>query len=294
MNTFKIYDLHNDLLTSKSNYKDKIEWTKKIEKVGNRSINAIFNDGYSWQKAKNMASIFSLKQGMMIAFENCCYPDFEAKRYGFGFDSNEKIIAYANSLMRFKPYYLSLCWNDKSLFASGCACEGGVTSAGLRFIDEINVLGGVLDTAHINERGFYEVVDRAERVICSHTAFSFIFPHRRNVSKEQIRVILQKGGIVGLVAVGHFLTGAKRSINAYENAFYRHIDGYLQEFGDLGLTIATDFYGSDAPVFLNESYNFVDLLANRLISRGISENSVKKLLYTNARDFFEKSQKKCN
>ena len=292
MLSFNLYDLHSDLLTSSLTLRQKQNAIKKIKKQGNRSINAIYNDNLSWNQASILADEFSKNGDTLLAFENCCYPDFNKHLFGSDFSSESKIKELANSLLKFNPLYLSLCWNNQNAFASGCATSGGITSAGRKFIEQINGLGGILDTAHINEQGFYELIDLGERVICSHTAFNFIFPHRRNISEHQIRLILQKGGIVGLVAVGHFLTGAKGSISAYENAFYEHIDGYLQKFGDCGLAIATDFYGSDAPVFLNGDYSFVSAIANKLLSRGISEASVKNILYKNASDFFEEKLSK--
>ena len=288
MSNFNLYDLHSDLLTSSLTLKQKQNAIKKIKKQGNRSINAIYNDNLTWKKASVLAGKFSKSGENLLAFENCCYPSFKSEIYGNDFSSEIKIQELANSLLKFNPLYLSLCWNNQNYFASGCASSGGLTVAGRKFIEQVNKLGGVLDVAHINEQGFYELIEIGGKVICSHTAFNFVFAHRRNISEHQIGLILQKGGIVGLVAVGHFLTGAKKSISAYENAFYEHIDGYLQKFGDKGLAIATDFYGSDAPVFSNGNYGFIDMLANKLLSRGINEISVKNILYKNASDFFDK------
>ena len=284
MDNVVCYDLHSDILTAKRDFKGLIKESVNNQKQGYKSINAIFKGDLLWKNVLDIAR--KAKQNLLdIAFEDCCYTDFKQEVYGKDF-CQEKLLALASELEQLKPLYLSLCWNGKNEFAYGCKEQGGLTEWGKRFIEILNEKNLVLDTAHANEESFYQIVERANKVICSHAAFSFIYPHKRNVSKHQIKQILQKGGIIGIVAVGHFLTGAKGSISAYENAFYEHIDGYLQNFGDRGLCIATDFYGSDAPVFFDGDYSFCDRFRDRLMQNGVTSGAIDNILFKNANAFF--------
>lgn len=284
MTGLNFFDLHSDILTSACS---EVEIKKQIEnnqKQGYKSINAIYNGDLSIEEALKIAKK-AKEINCDIAFENCCYNNYEGESLGEKV-SEDRLNKLANCLMQFNPLYLSLTWNYENEFASGCSCEGGLKLAGKKFIQILNLKNAVIDTAHLNEKSFFETAEYANKLICSHTAFSSVFAHKRNLTDTQIKVVLQKKGIVGLVAVGHFLTGAKKSISAYENAFYEHIDGFLQKFGAKNLCVATDFYGSDAPVFLNGDYSFVQRLQQSLEKRGVSSNDISAILYKNAFSYF--------
>ena len=168
---------------------------------------------------------------------------------------------------------------------------GELTNVGEYAVSILNEKNISIDCAHSNKKSFYCLLEKAKYLICSHTAFEWIFPHRRNIDKEQVKAILQKGGIIGLVGVGHFLTGIKDIKKNYKQAFYEHLQGYLQEFGSDGLCIATDFYGSDATVYPNGNYEFVYGLKNDLIKSGVSENDICKIFYKNAFNYFYRGNK---
>ena len=107
------------------------------------------------------------------------------------------------------------------------------------------------------------------------------------IDKEQIKVILQKNGIIGLIGVGHFLTGIKGNKKNYEEAFFCHLENYLNEFGSKGLCIGSDFYGSDALVCESGDYSFVKKIVKRLELWGVSSKDINNLLYENAMHFFK-------
>ena len=284
MNNIAFYDLHTDILTANKKISDLIKEIKNNQKLGYKSINAIYKGDLTLENALKKAKI-ATQNKLGIAFEDCSYGCFASPDFGENFDS-EQLEILVNNLTVFNPLYLSLCWNGENAFASGSKSFGGLKPAGKTFIKKLNAKNAVIDTAHANLQSFFEIAENAKKVICSHTAFCSVFPHVRNLTDEQIKLIISRGGIIGLLSVGHFLTGAKRSISAYENAFYEHIDWFLQKFGAKNLCIATDFYGSDAPVFLNGDYGFVSGLSVALEKRGVKQKDINAILYQNAVNYF--------
>lgn len=59
--------------------------------------------------------------------------------------------------------------------------------------------GIVPDVSHLNRRGFWDTAEQAEGpFIASHSVFSSVHPHPRNLGDEQFREIVRRGGLVGL------------------------------------------------------------------------------------------------
>lgn len=288
MENYAFFDLHTDILTSDFNLKRSIRKICNNEKLGYKSINAIYKGELSLDDAIKIGKAAN-KNSIKIAFEDCSYMDFKNASLGENF-SAVKLDYLAQVLMDFKPLYVSLCWNNENAFASGCKATGGLKSAGKRLIQRLNSKNAVIDTAHANEQSFFEIVKNAKNIICTHTAFKSVYFHVRNLTDEQIKLVIDRNGIIGLVAVGHFLTDEKGDRKAYENAFYEHIDWFLQKFGSKNLCISTDFYGSDAPVFENGDYSFVNRVIRFLQSIGATDSEIKGILYKNAETYFNRTK----
>lgn len=278
----KLYDLHSDLPTSLINKSTKLIIAKNNQKLGYNAINAIYRGNNSLQNSIKIAKIFK-NAGLDIAFEDCCFANYIFNGLT---PSYSKINSLIKILCDLNAKYISLGWNYDNLFCGGCKEGGSLTKHGVYAIKLINGYGVAVDCSHANQKSFYAICENSKRVICSHTAFSWIFAHKRNITKEQVKAIILKKGIIGVIGVGHFLSGVKGSIKNYQSAFYEHIQGFLQEFGANNLAIGSDFFGSDAPVFLEAKYHFLYEILNKLAKSGVSENDIKRIAYKNAQNYF--------
>ena len=276
------YDLHSDLPTSNLQAFEQKVACEKNQKGGVRVINAIYNNKNCLDNAIFLAKYF-LSLNVDIAFEDCCY--FSYLNSGDK-PLSEKIYSLINILCSFNPKYISLGWNNDNIFLGGCAGNGDLTNEGRLVVKLLNEKGVVVDCAHSNKKSFYSLLEHSNRLICSHSAFEWVFPHKRNLDKAQVKALIDRGGIIGLVGVGHFLTGIKGSKKNYEQAFFEHLYGYIQQFGSKALCIATDFYGSDATVYEDGDYNFIYNLKNKLVKSGINDSDIDNILYKNALNYF--------
>lgn len=266
-----IFDLHNDLLTE-TTFAESEEVVKNNQKSGYRSIYAIFKGNNSLKNAVDICEK-AVKLGVTdFAFEDGCYVD------------EDEFIRLAAGV---KARYVSLCWNGENAYAGGCRTDVGIKKAGYKFINRLNENKIPLDLAHASRKTFYGGIEKADRVICSHAAFDFVNLHVRNVSYEQIKAIIERGGIAGLTFVGYFLLPeGELSRDAAVYAFYKNVDLYLQKFGDKGLCIGSDFYGSDFLAF--EGYrSFIEGFTARLTADGVPKKSIDNILYGNAEAFFD-------
>lgn len=210
------------------------------------------------------------------SLEDVCYPSSDGGKKG-------ELFEIFGLIADDKPLCASLCWNGENAFASGCRAVGGIKPAGERFVRTMNEMRIPLDLAHINEQGFYRGVELSYKPLCTHSALDFVFPHARNLKKEQIETLLRAGGVFGIIGVRHFLCSATENA---KNAFYRHIDAYLQNFGVKGLCVGSDFFGSDAPVFCDGDYSFLPSFEEKLLNMGVKKSDVEKIEYANAAEFF--------
>src|SRR6059058_5674827 len=85
--------------------------------------------------------------------------------------------------------------------ASGSSAEG-LTPFGRDLVRECEKLGVIVDLAHINPAGFKEIVDLTTKpLIVSHTNSRKFYDVERNISDEQIKMIGQRRGVIGVNTV---------------------------------------------------------------------------------------------
>lgn len=272
-----LIDLHNDLFTCGKNENEVLNYVRSAKKAKACVLYAVYNDGEKdFDFLTEKANLIKKHSGINCTLENACYIGESA--------DNGLIDRLFNLIIEIEPLFVSLCWNNKNAFASGCACgdKGGITPLGKRFIKFLNEQKIPLDLSHINEQGFYEGADLSFKPLCSHSALFSLCNHRRNLKNEQIKVLLEKGGVFGLIGVNHFLHTKNLS---GESAFYEHIDGYLQKFGVDGLCFGSDFFGSDAPVYDDGDYVAFARAENALKKLGLKNSDCDRVLYKNAATF---------
>ena len=94
-----------------------------------------------------------------------------------------------------------LTWNETNALAAGAGGDprAGLTEAGRRAVRRMEELGMVVDVSHLNDGGFWEVLDLARGpVIASHSNCRALCDVPRNLTDDQLRAIRDTGGVVGL------------------------------------------------------------------------------------------------
>ena len=94
-----------------------------------------------------------------------------------------------------------LTWNEENPFASGAAQDPGkgLTALGRRMVRRMEEQGILPDVSHLNERGFWDLLDAAQGVVvASHSNCRRLCDVPRNLTDEQLRAIRDRGGVAGL------------------------------------------------------------------------------------------------
>lgn len=200
---------------------------------------------------------------------------------------------YPLYLMGFR--HCSLTWNEQNALATGVRGNEnrGLTDKGREAIRIIEELGMVLDTSHLNEKSFWDVIEAANGpVIASHSNVRAICDVPRNLTDEQIKAIGASGGLVGLNAFHEFVhrDAEKRTLNT----FVDHIDHIANLIGADRIALGFDFFeyiASDSTdAFISEEYvgtkGLEDItkgpaLLAKLKERGYSQEQIDGIAYRN-------------
>lgn len=119
-----------------------------------------------------------------------------------------KDINELHSLYNRGVRHASLTWNEQNKYASGLDdTELGLTQAGKELIIEMEQLGMIIDLAHTNEHTFKDIVSLTKKpVIISHGNTKALCSHRRNYTDEQLQLIKEKNGVIGICGIAPFVS----------------------------------------------------------------------------------------
>lgn len=138
---------------------------------------------------------------------------------------------------------LGLTWNQRNLLAEGVGEEragGGLTELGRRVVAECNRLGVVLDASHLAPRSFWDLIGASMGpVIASHSNAKALCGHRRNLDDDQLRAVVETGGVIGVVGVPGFISDDPK--DATLDRMLDHVDYIANLAGVERVALGPDF-----------------------------------------------------
>ena len=91
---------------------------------------------------------------------------------------------------------VTLTWNGENAIGSGSQTDHGLSAFGREAAGELIRQGIVLDVSHLNDRGFWDLMEETDvPVAASHSNARALCPHRRNLTDSQAREIARRGGL---------------------------------------------------------------------------------------------------
>ena len=185
---------------------------------------------------------------------------------------------------------LSLAHYGPSHYAQGTNTTGGLNPAGHSLLANMEQLGMILDLTHTSDDSFWESLDRfGGRVLASHTNCRALAPHQRQFSDDQIRALVARDGVMGVVLDGwqlypEWVVETSREVVTLDDAV-NHIDHICQLAGNahhagLGTDLDGGFGTEQVPGGLDtivDLQKFPDLLR----ARGYQEADVAAVMYGN-------------
>lgn len=156
----------------------------------------------------------------------------------------------------------------------------GLTSFGIEVVKEMNNLGMLIDVSHLSDGGFYDVAKHSKKpFVASHSNARAISNHPRNLSDDMIRILAQKGGVMGINFEKHFL--GHNELSRVEDMI-AHIT-HIKNVGGIDcISIGTDFDGIDSVGLEIKDIGEIHILWAALSNNSFSEEEIEKIFYKNA------------
>src|SRR5256884_4875877 len=189
------------------------------------------------------------------------------------------------------------------IFAATGSSPEGLTSFGRDVVRECERLDVIIDLAHINPAGFDEVLSITTKPpIVSHTNVRRYYDIERNISDEQIKMIGERGGVIGMNSILVSPSEEESTMNRYVD----HVEHIANLIGIDGVGIGFDFFEFiycqwpesrqkelvakfTAPHFIPDlrNHSHARNLTRSLIERGFSDEQIEKILRANCLRIFK-------
>lgn len=160
--------------------------------------------------------------------------------------------------------------------------QDGLTDFGIKYIQEMERLGIIIDVSHLSDAGFYDVLKYTTKpFVASHSNARSVCGVARNMSDDMIRELAKRNGVMGINFCGDFLKpsnhGGERSCVA---DMVKHIM-YIKELVGIDYVgLGSDFDGIDQNLELADA-SMMKMLADALTEAGLSDEEIEKVYYKN-------------
>ena len=181
-------------------------------------------------------------------------------------------------------------WSRNTRFAEGVPFRfpatpdagGGLTDAGKALVRECNRLGIMLDVSHLNGAGFRDLAEISEKpIVATHSNAHAICPHARNLTDEQLRIIADSDGMVGLNFATAFLRPDGQMVDeAPFELMLRHLDHLIGILGEDRVGLGSDFDGAVIPDGIKDLAGLPNLRA-AMQAHGYDDELMEKLCWGN-------------
>lgn len=260
-------------------------------------------------QVKETADIYTAKEqgktGIILSFQNASPIENDLDRLGLFLALGVRVI--------------QLTYHETNLLGSGCweRTDGGLSNFGVDAVREMNRLGIVIDLSHVGPKTTMDAIEMSEQpVAITHANARSFCGHPRNKEEDALKLLAEKGGVVGATSFANFLP---RGFDSTVEDFVDAIDDMVDRVGIDHVAIGTDsthdqplefwhYIGSQQgtkfpSTFADGSVPYTELsfqpkgidspaefpnLAEVLVNRGYSAEDITKLLGGNWMNLFER------
>ena len=181
----------------------------------------------------------------------------------------------------------ALTWNYENCVGTPAKIDAvsPLKPFGREAVKEMARLGIAPDTSHLNERGFYDLLDMGVKPLASHSCCRALCGHCRNLTDDQLKALFQAGGYVGINFYPYFLADNGR---ADLDTVCDHALHMLELGGEGHIGFGSDFDGIERkPEGLSGPQDFPALFA-ALRRRGVTEAQIEAMAGKNLMAYYDR------
>jgi membrane dipeptidase len=169
---------------------------------------------------------------------------------------------------------IAITWNNENELAYPAkdGCGKGLKPMGFEMLSAMDDLGILADVSHLNEAGFYDIVEHASLpVVASHSNLKTLCGSFRNLTPDQARALIAKRGFIGINFYADFLADGR---DAKLDDVIRHIEAFCELGGEATVGFGSDFDGIERwPEGLGDPSGFPRIL-ERLEKLGYTQTQI--------------------
>jgi membrane dipeptidase len=188
-------------------------------------------------------------------------------------------------------------------YAPGTGTSGPLTKEGRELVKEMDRLHMILDVTHLTDEGFEEALSIFKGPVwASHHNCRTLVQHQRQLTDDQIKVLISRDAVIGGVLDTWMLTNnwirgkddpEERGVNLEK--LIDHFDHICQLAGNsLHIAIGSDLdgaYGKEQSPYDLEDISDLQNLKTLLTNRGYSREDVSNIFHGNWLRFLQKAWK---
>ena len=166
------------------------------------------------------------KTGIILSFQNASPIENELDRLGLFLALGVRVI--------------QLTYHETNLLGSGCweRNDCGLSNFGVDAVREMNRLGMVIDLSHVGPKTTMDAIEMSEQpVAITHANARSFCDHPRNKEEEALKLLAEKGGVVGATSFANFLP---KGFDSTVEDFVDAIDDMVERIGIDHVAIGTD------------------------------------------------------
>ena len=202
-----------------------------------------------------------------------------------GFDFDPELL---DNLYQIGFRITTLGWNESNVLTGSNVTGGGLTEKGREYLKEAQRLGMLVDVSHISDQGFWDIMDCTQApIVASHSNSRALCNHSRNLTDDMFRAICQTGGVAGINQYAEFLGEQPTLDTVCDHIFH------FMELDPSGKHIALggDLDGCEQLSQGFEGIQSYPALAQRLLERGLNEETIRDIFWNNALNVLRSAEK---
>lgn len=166
--------------------------------------------------------------------------------------------------------------------SSPAGLDRGIGERGRDFVERCNAARVFVDLAHAGKKTFWDALSaHADDVppIVSHTGVDGVRKHWRNLDDDQIRAIVARGGVVGIMYQSNFLQSTL--LYAKRSSIVDHLEHVIRVGGEEAAAIGTDYDGAIVPPGDLPCVTHHPKLVQDMLDRGWTDTRIRRVLGLN-------------
>ncbi len=166
------------------------------------------------------------KTGIILGFQNASPIENELDRLGLFLALGVRVI--------------QLTYHETNLLGSGCweRFDSGLSNFGVDAVREMNRLGILIDLSHVGPKTTMEAIEMSEQpVAITHANARSFYNHPRNKEEDALKLLAEKGGVVGATSYTPFLP---KGYDSTLEDFVDALDNMVERIGLDHVAIGTD------------------------------------------------------